>query len=500
MKSTYKFLLAAFAATVALASCTKDVATDRQDTDPQGGLRKIAVSFGTPTKTSLGDDGITPKFEGGEEILVADESGKTKSAIVKVGESEAYFETSLKGDLTAVYPATAALVNSDGTLNSSEFRIQENQTGLFKDANIASGQSVGDKIEFKGRTAVLKFYVGPEIGVTKLHINAVDTSTASSSWRLTESGNDIEVELNEFKKETGGKGRVCYVAVPKIPSTVKMTVDSYTTTQTSAPETPVTRVYRNFALDENQMVNVFIPYFINFETINQKWAYCNVGAFLPEESGYYFFWGDCTGCYYGANCWFFAEGRSEWEFTDEKYKRTNGYTLSGNIPLTEVCDAARYAWGEGWRMPTKEEASTLAKSMKSENGMKIRWGSENNDGLYIIDRTGSTLVFPACGYGAGSTLEGSTVGNPTGYYWTSTFISENSASSFTFSKSSASQTDFDKIITLISAERFKGLLIRPVYDSPNDPVIPPVGPDEPGDDDPDEGMTFNELIEHGENI
>ena len=65
MKAIYNYIIAALVATLALASCTKDI-PDTNSVDPQTeGERIIAVSFGNSTKTVLGSDGRTPQFIGG---------------------------------------------------------------------------------------------------------------------------------------------------------------------------------------------------------------------------------------------------------------------------------------------------------------------------------------------------------------------------------------------------------------------------------------------------
>lgn len=483
MKSAYKFLLAAFAATVALASCTKDIAADRQDTDPQDGLRKIAISFGTPTKTVLGD-GLTPTFTEGDEIYVSDESGDHQRVQVELyknskGGTDAYFRTRLKGSLYAVYPASAAYFEDGKLLSKEKFNISQDQTGLFEDANIAVGKSTGEnQMKFNNASAILKFYVGPEIGVNSLLITAQDTS-GNTDWKLTESGS-ISVNLSpgsKFRKILGNEGRVCYVAVPSISSTVIMIVDSYTDAQTSSPDTPVTRVFRGNTVGVNQMVNVFIPYYI---TVNdQKWAYCNVGAFLPEESGYYFSWGNCNGCYYDTDKWIAND------FTPEIYSKSSGNGLAGDIPATEGYDAARYAWGEGWRMPTADEVETFAKypNMKTVWYDGVNTNYYGSRGLHVIYNAEQNLFFPFGGYGDGVNLQIS--GGDEGFYWTSSYSDNRFVLKYT-------GTDIP-VIAVASDSPHLGYLIRPIYDSPN------VDPVDPGTDD-DEGMTFTDLTEAPDNI
>lgn len=501
MKSAYKFLLAAFAATVALASCTKDIAADKQDTGSQDGLRKIAISFGTPTKTVLGD-GLTPEFVGGESILVSDESGNREPVQVELYKNgkDAYFRTSLKGSLYAVYPASAAIFEEDGKLSVEKFNILSEQTGLFEDANIAVGHQSMDEnqMKFYNASAILKFYVGPEIDVNKLIINAEDTLDVN--WKLTGAGS-ISVNLSpgsKFRKILGNEERVCYVAVPPISSTVKMTVESYTTTQTSSPDMPVTRVFRGNTVEVNQMVNVFIPYYITVK--GQKWAYCNIGAFLPEEAGEYFAWGDTMGAKYlpkeNLNTPFvgdsglrffswsecpFNDGKDDINYEEFKNAVAGGAVSNGVLALNN--DAANIKWGEGWRMPTRQEFEKLMAGEQYSTALL---------GKYPF--TVGSLRLPVTGYA----LEGD--GNTyfewqdAGVYWTSSLNETDNSKAYCFIFGPWIESNTLCKIDSTFFRKF-GFPIRPIYDSQG-------GSDEPGPDDPvgDEGMKFQELKEMFDNI
>ena len=86
-----------------------------------------------------------------------------------------------------------------------------------------------------------------------------------------------------------------------------------------------------------------------------KWATCNVGAKTPEASGNYYAWG---------------ETKPKYEYT-----QANSVTygkeiddISGNVQY----DVAAANWGEGWRMPTKDEFEELIRfcqwDITTENG------------------------------------------------------------------------------------------------------------------------------------
>ena len=90
--------------------------------------------------------------------------------------------------------------------------------------------------------------------------------------------------------------------------------------------------------------------------LSVKWAGWDVGASSPEEYGDFYAWG---------------ETETKDEYTSENYSHFNNGNIGGNWRTTGLyCDigyeisgtqydAAHVKWGDGWRMPTKEEAEEL---------------------------------------------------------------------------------------------------------------------------------------------
>ena len=90
--------------------------------------------------------------------------------------------------------------------------------------------------------------------------------------------------------------------------------------------------------------------------LSVKWAGWDVGANSPEETGNLYAWGE-------------TETKSE--YTSENYSHFNNDNIGGNWRTTGLyCnlgddisgtqyDAAHVKWGDGWRMPAKEEAEEL---------------------------------------------------------------------------------------------------------------------------------------------
>ena len=156
------------------------------------------------------------------------------------------------------------------------------------------------------------------------------------------------------------------------------------------------------------------------------WATCNVGAETPEEYGDYFAWGETT---------------PKDDYTWSNYQHCNG---SRNA-LTKYCnnascgyegftdnlttlmpedDAATANWGNGWRMPTKEEFEELY------NNTTYTWTQQNGvNGKLFTASNGNSLFLPAAGY------------NNIGYlgdYWSSSLLTDDPLVAWDFGFSSVS--------------------------------------------------------------
>lgn len=146
-----------------------------------------------------------------------------------------------------------------------------------------------------------------------------------------------------------------------------------------------------------------------------KWATCNVGATSPEESGFYFQWGDTQGYkvtfgdvqdedngVYSISSMEPEMKQFNSEFTDYKFydSENNSFTkyndLDGLTTL-ELSDDAANAYYSKMRMPTKEECLELS------NGTTFTW-TDNYNGTNVkgciltskVDKTKSIFI-PAVG-------------------------------------------------------------------------------------------------------
>ena len=88
-----------------------------------------------------------------------------------------------------------------------------------------------------------------------------------------------------------------------------------------------------------------------------KWSTHSVGATKAEEEGEYFAWGETVpkDTYTSDN---YKYEKTEWDSYNGVYWYYD-YGKDGRTELESMDDAARVSWGEGWRMPTKEEVEEL---------------------------------------------------------------------------------------------------------------------------------------------
>ncbi|MBR5982206.1 MAG: InlB B-repeat-containing protein [Bacteroidales bacterium] len=180
-----------------------------------------------------------------------------------------------------------------------------------------------------------------------------------------------------------------------------------------------------------------------------KWAICNVGAENPEETGNYYAWGETTTKEtYDWTTYSFCNGNYN---TLTKYCSSSIYGDNGfwdsKTNLQSIDDAATVNWGEGWRMPTKEEYEELM------NNCILEWTTINEvSGGQFTGPNGNTIFLPA----SGRIDENGLRGNNQGYYF--------SQSLNTYSPDCVwdlyihpSASDFNA-----DARRYMGRVLRPV--------------------------------------
>ena len=482
MKYTVRLIIAALAASAALVSCTKDLAPGKSDTDSAAGtLRTVTVSFDTPTKSYL--DGNQPRFSKGDSVLVSDGTALDTCAVDVVGK-KTIIRTKLEGEtlLSAVYPYTAAVFDNYGNL--VDVKIPAIQTGKFADANICmanqSDQGNKDNLRFRNKVAILKFYADESIGVDTIRVSCAEGKIASGADTIVVTA--PKVEKSQLSNPTQDP-RIWYVAMHDIKDATSLTFESVTSTQGTVTKKPKIAGDGKNEISIGYIYSVFIPYYIKVKVNDtpetyQKWGYCNVGAFLPEEPGLYFAWGDTTGYRWDAEKKQFEGGHSfTWENTpfnndstafNADYFATVRDEVCPNRVLALKYDAANFNWGGKWRMPTEEEFRTMYNAtyfgwddtdkgcyVYVPNPISDAGKCSNGDGSYT--KSNALLFFPAAGGGTGEGLNNK---GSWGYYRASSLFSDHNgyADYLYFRK------DFHSTYPQDPYYRCSGLSIRPIYD------------------------------------
>lgn len=156
--------------------------------------------------------------------------------------------------------------------------------------------------------------------------------------------------------------------------------------------------FAGFAQDSGESVSDNVKKAGGHEYVNMGypsgvyWATTNIGASTPYEAGDLFAWGEVeprTGEFTWENYKYFIENK-EIEGINTPIPIVEN--LGDNISGTQY-DGAHHLWGDGWRMPTREECYQLAQNCQHE------WVLEN--GVYGMRLRGlnhTTLFFPAMPY------------------------------------------------------------------------------------------------------
>ena len=160
------------------------------------------------------------------------------------------------------------------------------------------------------------------------------------------------------------------------------------------------------------------------------WATCNVGADNPEDYGDYFAWGETQPKdTYNWSTYQYCNGDYDQltKYCNNSNCGYNGFT-DNLITLLPEDDAATANWGDGWRMPTKEEFEELYNNttvtMVTQNGVNGRLFTASN---------GNSLFLPAAGFRWGDGL--GDVGHY-GYYWSSSLFAGDPVDAWFFRFSS----------------------------------------------------------------
>lgn len=229
MKLYLRLILAVLAATATLTACTKEITPPNFENDKvkpdstqvEEGSRIITVSFAPQTRTYL-DEGLQPKFENNDKILVSNGTEKKECSIIVDKNGNASFVTTLTGPLKAVYPAKAAKLKGndiEGVLVSTV------QSGKFADANICMAENINTAATFVNKTAVFKIITDAEAEYVEVSTNKADIA------------NSISGEYADLKKINveAGAGDTVFVSILPADHIVEdLSLSDSTTTKTFA--------------------------------------------------------------------------------------------------------------------------------------------------------------------------------------------------------------------------------------------------------------------------
>ena len=198
------------------------------------------------------------------------------------------------------------------------------------------------------------------------------------------------------------------------------------------------------------------------------WADANIGAELPSDSGYYFWWGDTVGYKWENEQWVASDGSSSgFSFSEanaliETYGKdiatlqSAGWIVNegGTNVLAPEHDAAQAHWGEGWRMPTWHELQDLIDNcdwtpttLNGVDGYEVRGKG---------DYASNSIFLPAAGSGVETSLSNS---GQRCYFWSSDPYSSGNASMYLYFNLGLNH-GIDG-----NSYRGRGRIVRPVQDA-----------------------------------
>ena len=144
------------------------------------------------------------------------------------------------------------------------------------------------------------------------------------------------------------------------------------------------------------------------------WADMNVGAKAPEQSGYYYAWGEISPIHDKPVEWATYKWCEGNEHHLTKYCTKAEFGKVDNLTTLQPCDdVAHVRWGGDWRMPTVDELQELYDKCTWE------WIILNNQpGSRVTGPNGNSIFLPANGMYNQNGLDKSLVGVK-GYIWAS---------------------------------------------------------------------------------
>ena len=158
--------------------------------------------------------------------------------------------------------------------------------------------------------------------------------------------------------------------------------------------------------------------------LSVKWASCNVGADSPEDYGGYYAWGETKEKdYYVWETYKWCKGNNYSMTKYCEYSRVG--TIDNKTTLVPKDDVAHVKWGDGWRMPTRDELEELR--------TKCVWTWTIHNGTFgyqVTGPNGNSIFLPAAGVNNDMGVCDLPYG---GHYWSSTLYMMSSDYAYSLS-------------------------------------------------------------------
>lgn len=475
-----KLCFLAVAVALSIASCSEDNEVDVKGGTSASRSMSFTAKYSDKDGTRATLNGNNETFDAGDAITIISAKNRNTKFVTSTGGSTVTFTGSAEYDdvFHAVYPYQSNCVFYSSNSKIGQLQIPNAQwndcwaEGDLSgwDPNAPLAYAVGSPegtLYFRNLCAILKITIGPDDNGVSLTIGADQKMVgecAILNGALTVDSNVGKNKLtvgNANNKVAGGTSVYVAIAPGEYDNFYVTSEDiSHTTSKTKAHATfEANKIYdlgtftfERTYIQQHEYVDLGLP-------SGLCWAMCNVGAFSPAESGSFYSWGG--NLIKEAYTW----TNYEWSDNNDVYKLTkynsdsskglNGF-VDNKMSLDSEDDIAYQAWGNGWRMPSKDEFQELL------DNCNRRWISNANGTIngYKLESkiNGKTLFLPAAGYRDDSNYYGhvSHGQSPSGAFWTSSLKSSNCLNAYNLSIASNG-------IDLFNRFRNAGLSIRPVF-------------------------------------
>lgn len=448
---------------------------------PQGRRYVAAMEgFGSETRTEL--DGNQVLWSSGDMIMIFDGndtgssyvldqaySGRSYGEFVPAGDSVTEGSGEETGAVVAFYPYSQDLTLScapDGTLTLDNVQYPSEQkyvSSSFADSSfpMVSFHPAGeDKLQFRNLGGVIHLKVKGKGSVSRviLESNAGELISGNASVSMKQESLPVTTMDDEASLSVSlvcdppivlSEDKIAdfYFSLPPVEFTSGFTVTfDYGEKGTLTKKTTKPQSVRRSAIlhmPEFTLADMSGP-FVDLG-LSVKWAAWNVGADKPEDYGGYYAWGE-------------VEEKSSYSKNNYVYYDSQSTLYSDigtDISGTEY-DVATVKWGEGWRMPTKEELEELVS--------ECTWSTADVGGMSghnVKGPNGNSIFIPNTGYyqGTAKYFADDYLDGNFGYCWSSTLSSDNAKEAYILTCGSG-----EGVIVSRYWDRRMGLPVRPVKD------------------------------------